>query len=150
MSQIKFYKYGMLGLLILNISIISFFFITKPKHPNELPGDSNFMRSTLVDLELDEDQKEIFYQSSMRHNTMMRKISEDQKSLLKPYFLSISHSKDYINKDSIIIEIQKLEEKKVNETYVHFEEVKALLKPEQQKNFDEFLLHAIGRIMGGN
>lgn len=140
----------MLVLLVLNVSIIAFFFITKPKHAPVGHVNHGFMEEAIDRLDLDEKQEEVFAQSAKRHNMMMKEISAKQKELLKPYFLTISDKGNNVNKDSIIVEIQKLKEKKINETYHHFEEVKTLLKPEQQKYYDEFLLQAIGRIMGAN
>lgn len=147
MKQIKFYKITTLVLLILNISVLTFFFITKPNPQHGPRGNNPYMKEVVKKLHLDEEQNVKFSESARKHNQKMVEISHAQKKLLKPYFLSISLENKAIDKDSILTEIQKLEVDKINETYLHFEEVKKLLKPEQQKSFEEFLSKAINKIM---
>lgn len=147
MNQVKFYKITTLVFLILNISVISFFFITKPKPQHGPHGNNHFMKEVVKDLQLDKVQYEKFSTSAKKHNQKMVQISHSQKKLLRPYFISISNDNNDINKDSILAEVQKLEVQKVNETYLHFEEVKKLLNSEQVKSFDKFLSKAIRKIM---
>jgi len=142
MKTVQFYKYATFILLALNITLISFFFITKPKGNMGKPP----LRA-LETLGLDKAQHDLFLASAKRHSTEMEGINEAQKKLLMPYFNQLTNTKQTINSDSIFREVQQLERRKIEQTYQHFSEIKATLKDEQIDDFEGFMDRILQRIL---
>lgn len=146
MKQLQFYKYATFALLAINLSIIGFLFFThgRPPHPGE--GENLFMRAAEM-MKLDPQQNEQFQEFAGAHAQKMRSINERQRDLLRPYFQSLIDPSLAIDSSAVLAEVQKLEAEKVEATYQHFAEVKAMLKPEQQPYFEEFMHQALRMIL---
>lgn len=136
MNQLKFYKYATGILLIFNLAMLSFFFITKPKGPIR-HGDVKERAKDF--LKLDEEQHAAFLTSANKHKASMNQIDEEQSELLKGYFNSLVVSSETIDKAAVLEKVKTLEGQKIASTYEHFEEIKTILKPEQQPNFEQFM-----------
>ncbi len=144
MKQLQFYKYAALVLLLLNLSMIAFFFLTKPKPPHQ--GDGFQKRGPNI-MNMDEKQHDLFLQSAKQHGQHMKAINKQQQDLLKPYFYSLIDSTKNTNPNATLNEVQDLERQKIESTYQHFQEVKSILKPEQQADFELFMNDVIERIL---
>lgn len=68
------------------------------------------------------------------------------KDAVVPYFLSIT-KQDGINRDSTERVMIELERQKIVETYAHFDDVRKILNPNQEKYFDRFISQALNIIM---
>ena len=144
MKQLQFYKYAALGLFLLNFLMITFFFITKPKPPHQEGG---FQKKAVDILKMDEQQHDTFLQFVKQHQRQMEEVNKQQRDLLKPYFYSLSDSTNKVDTESTLDRVQLLERKKIESTYQHFQDVKSILKPEQQAGFEEFMNTALERIL---
>lgn len=144
MKQIQFFKYATLLMLVLNLGLVAFFFLTKPKPP--MRGETFSPRAIEI-LQLDKDQHQAFLQSAEQHGKQMRTINDGQRNLLRPYFNGLVDPSLNLNPDSILQQVQLLERQKVEATYLHFKAVKALLRDEQQNNFEQFMNQALGRLL---
>ena len=103
MKQLQLFKYATLGLILLNIGIILFFFLTKPKPPRPMPeGPNNHaMDRRAIDLlGLDENQVVAFRDLARAHSREMRTINEEQRQLLEPYFVAVMDSTAEISNGS--------------------------------------------------
>lgn len=138
MNQLKFYKYAALGLLGLNLTMIAFFILTKPKqHPKPKGGD---VPEVVIEiLKLDEEQRAAFLVSAKHHGETMGEITQQQKSILEPYFHKLIDSNKDLNSDSLLTQYQNLERQKIELTHQHFQDVKSMLKEDQYANFEVFM-----------
>lgn len=144
MKQLQFYKYATWGLLVLNLSMIAFFFLTAPP-PRQ---GQEFGRKSAGDImKMDEQQNESFLQLARQHMQQMDEFNKQQRNLLKPYFNNLIGTAKIINSDSLLHQVQLLEGKKIKSTYQHFQDVKTILKPEQYVDFEEFIEHALEIIL---
>ena len=143
MKQLQFYKYAIGGLLVLNLSMIAFFVLTAP--PPKGPRESG--KKAIDILKMDEEQNDFFLQSAQQHVRQMDDFAKQQRILLKLYFSSLIDSENPINSDSLLHQVQLLERKKIESTYQHFEDMKVMLKPEQQVHFEGFIEHALEFIL---
>lgn len=135
MEQVKFFKYATFFLVALNISMVAFFFITKPKGIPPRHGN----RNALEILELDKTQKATFLQYAEAHKALMKDLNKEQKVLLKTYFQTLVEDKNLEVTDSLLAEVQALEKQKIESTYEHLTDVKSILNKEQQSHFQEFI-----------
>ena len=150
MKNLQFYRYAALALLLLNIGIIAFFIITMPRPPHggERPGFSD--RAADV-LKLDKQQHDTFLDLAKEHSELMRGFNDQQRDLLKPYFQTLAESSSKIDADSLLQRHQEIERKKIESTYKHFQDVKSILKDDQQESFGVFMESALRQIlMEGN
>ena len=147
MKKLTLYKYTTGGLLLLNIAIIAFFVLMKPPHPRH-GKKGQFRNEAIRILQLDKNQADIFKKSAHKHHKMMVSIGNQQKALLLPYFKTII---DTTGKSQIIYDALdqnlRLENKKVEKTYSHFEEIKGILNTNQQANFEVFMTEALDRVL---
>ena len=135
MQKLQFYKYSTWALLLLNLTMIAFFFITKPNPPH----GKNFTEEAIKILKLDEQQQTVFLKSAEKHGQQTGTISNRQSELLKPYFNSLITPNEAADLDSLLNQVQHLEREKIEITYLHFQEVKALLKANQKADFETFM-----------
>lgn len=146
MKQLQFYKLAAFGLLALNLAMIAFFFMTRPRPPRGMTNQGLLMRAMEM-LKLDETQKAKFEATAKAHKSKMESINDRQRELLRPYFQRLIDPSITVDEADILAEVQKLEAEKVESTYRHFTEVKSLLKPEQQPYFEEFMHQALRMIL---
>ena len=141
MKQLQFYKYAAIGLLFLNIAMLVFFFLTKPKHP---PMDG-LKKDAKAILKMDDAQNEVFLKSVKEHQKKMEAFSQQQKKLLKPYFNNLIDSNEI--HEEVLEQVEQLERKKIESIYQHFQEIKSILRADQLSGFKEFMNHATKRIL---
>lgn len=145
MTQLKFYKFAALGMLVLNLAIITFFLLTKPTHRHKKGGHPHKVAKEI--LQLDEEQNEKFLQLAQQHKQLMRDLNKEQRNILQNYFTPLMDKNFSQNRDSILIEIQNIERKKIESIDQHFENIKVILKPNQQENFKDFVQHLLKKIL---
>jgi hypothetical protein len=146
MKQIQFFKYTTLLLLLLNIGIVTFFFLARPKPPGN--GQPAPFHDRAVDLlKLDKGQHQAFLRSAEQHSRQMKAINDGQRNLLRPYFNSLVDPSMRVNADSLLQQVQLFERQKVEATYQHFKAVKELLKDDQQDHFEQFMNKALERLL---
>lgn len=138
MSQIKFYKYAISGLLLLNIAMLAFFVLTKPRSGNP-PPPSNFESEAIRILDLNSEQIATFERLVREHNQMMRAIDEKQRELIIRYFESLSDTSLSVEELDVLNSFEQSEREKIKNTHVHLEEVKSILNNDQLPNFDIFM-----------
>ena len=146
MKQLQFYKYAALGLLLLNIGVLMFFVWSKPKPPRSMPA-SDFRTEVVRLLNLDETQKNSFEQLAQEHGQQLRKIREQQTELLVPYFESIASPVPDIDNEDILRQFRQMEQEKIETTYNHLSDIKALLDEGQVTNFKPFMKQFLNRVM---
>ncbi|GJM34180.1 MAG: hypothetical protein DHS20C18_31810 [Saprospiraceae bacterium] len=142
MNTLQLYKYTSWGLLLLNLSMIAFFFLTKPNPPMR-DGARNFRPRGIELLQLDKKQQTEFIGLAEQHNQQMRGLNDQQRNLLEPYFYSLIDSTKMTDRENILNEVQQLERQKIETTFHHFQEVKSILKNEQQADFELFMTNAL-------
>jgi periplasmic protein CpxP/Spy len=134
MNKLKIYQWATWCLLLLNLAMLCFFMLTKPKHPN----NKNFNNAVKQEMNLNEEQVNLFLVSANKHIEQMAIISDRQQVLWQSYFKMLSSSGTLIKNDSIISELQNLETQKIAVTTTHFKEIKSFLMPAQYKGFSVF------------
>ncbi len=146
MTKSLLYKYAAIGLLLLNISMIAFFFLTRHKPGGKGMG-FDFRPRAIHMLELDDEQKAAFVKLAEEHRQRIDAINEQQRSLLKPVFKSLTDTNQTGAINSITTEIEQLEGTKIAITYQHFQDVKSILREEQLPNYEVFLKEALGILL---
>ena len=146
MTQLKLYQFAAWGLLVLNLSMVAFFFLTKPAPPDRAEGQQ-FRNEAMNILQLDEQQRTTFSELAATHNKEMNKLKKAQQDLLKPYFDHLLSEAGGVSPDSILLQYQQLEREKLVVTYQHFEDIKGILKEGQKDNFPKFMEEAIRALL---
>ncbi|MFT5336874.1 MAG: protein CpxP [Luteibaculaceae bacterium] len=146
MEKLKLYKFTTLSLLILNIGLIVFFFISKPNHPPHM-GPKDLKLGVVEALHLNNNQASQFKYFAEEHHTKMRVINGQQQELLWPYFKSISDTSIHFNEEEAFYQHRELEKEKIQVTRQHFEEVKSILKEDQLPYFNDFVNQFIENVL---
>ncbi len=148
MSQLKFYKYATWALLFLNIAVLGFFLLTKPRPPHH-PAPNDFQLEVIKILDLNDQQVSTFRRLAKEHNQKMNLINEQQRTLLPPYFESLSDPSKIINEDTILSQFQQLEREKIEVTYQHFQDLKSMLDASQLPYFEQLMGKFINELLLG-
>lgn len=146
MSQLKFYKYATWALLLLNMGLLVFFLLTKPRPPHP-PPPHQFQAEVIELLELNEQQISTFKKLAEEHGQKLTSINEQQQKRLPSYFNSLITSSNPINNDSILVELQRLEREKIEVTYQHFQDIKSMLNKNQLPHFENLMERFIDRLL---
>ena len=151
-KHIQFYKWALIAMILLNIGLLTFFVLNKPhthRHGNNIhPNSRRAFRDVAVNiLQLDEQQKPQFIALTKKHNRQMRSIDEQQKEILRLYFSKLLEKSDTTNPDTLINKVNMLEKEKIEVTYQHFEEVKAILNEYQYSDYKEFVNKALEKLL---
>jgi len=137
MSKIKLLTIGIIGLLILNFSILGFLFLHKPPHPEKSGRDEDGPKNIIIQkLNFDEKQIANYQKLIDEHQAklkILRKQVRDTKQLLyqqlKTNNTTISNGLE--NKLGVLqTEIEQTH-------YQHFLKIKKLCKPNQLENYQE-------------
>lgn len=153
MSQSNLYKYAAIGLLLLNLGMLAFFLITKPKpgqHPPHLTRHNSFQSQVADILDLSEAQQVTLGKLAEQHNEDLKAIVEKQKGLLAPYFESVVDPSLGSDKENALTHFQQLEREKLEVTHQHLLEIKNLLSENQMPHFKEFMELFNRRILTNN
>jgi hypothetical protein len=114
MSKVKLYKYLCLGLLLLNIGLVSFFILTKGGRP---PERKNFKNQAAEILNLDEVQQSLFSDLAKEHGDKMRSLENEQADVIKGYFTNLING---ISNAEVPPRALKIEKEKIDITNQHF------------------------------
>lgn len=142
MNRLHFYKYAAITLLVINIIGLTFLMLSH-KPPK---GQTLEKRADEI-MNFDKMQHQAFLKMAGDHKILIDSINNQQRAVLKPFFKTLSNPDDQINKDSLTALALKLEKSKIESTYLHFEEIKSILHPEQIPAYQVFIDQAINRIL---
>lgn len=146
MSQIKFYKYVIWSLVGLNMVILAFFLLTKPR-PRHRPSPKKFQSEVIEIFRLNDQQVAVFRELADEHKQKMNEISEQQATLLLHYFENLADSSESVGKDRLLNQYQQSEKEKMEVTYRHFQDIKRLLSKDQLPYFKEFMAEFTERLL---
>ncbi|MEM8524169.1 MAG: hypothetical protein AAGG68_05985 [Bacteroidota bacterium] len=146
MSQKKFYISIILGLVSLNMILLAFFLLTKPR-PRHHPPPRKFQFELIEKLRLDEQQTTAFNALVDEHKLQMNAINERQGKLLKPYFERLVDASKGIDADSLLSQFQQAEKEKIEITYQHLQEIKKILHKDQLIDFELLIDRITDRIL---
>ena len=150
MDKTKFYKITTIALLVLNISVFAFFFMSIPSHKDDPRKMHDFKNRAVKALDLDEKQTEEFTASVERHKKMMHRINRNQSKLMEQYFSGLTDDNSTPNNDEILAEYSMLEQEKIEHTYLHFEEIKQILNSGQSDKYEKFIERAMEVLINKN
>ncbi len=143
MKKEVFYKVVIALLVLLNIATVGYIWMQGRNggHGPEGGGRWNHVDRIILDkLHLDEQQQNEFEKLKNEHHSQMVAIQKEAGQLHNELFkLLQADNVDTVKKDGIIATLQLKEKQKEELTFDHFKKLRAILRPEQEKGFDEFV-----------
>lgn len=151
MRKDVFFKYALIALVALNLTLVALFLFNKPNHPpRHGPPPGGGLERAIVSLGLDKEQTILFKNLAHEHHRKFIEIQISQQQIIQQYFnLPRDSSTSELSKQ-ILNEITQLEIESVELSYNHFEDVKELLREDQLANFDRFKEHVLTRLLSTN
>jgi Spy/CpxP family protein refolding chaperone len=149
MENSKFLKVVIVILLIINISTLAFMWMHKPPMqqapPPPPPHERNDVFEHLThELKLSEQQRNQYDQLRKEHHAAMESLQEKGRATHDHFFALLQ------NKSADSTLVSKLADSISNNqkqielvTFYHFQKVRAICNPEQQKKFDEIIDDAL-------
>ncbi|MFT4660934.1 MAG: protein CpxP [Patiriisocius sp.] len=146
MNKLQLYKYAILGLVLLNIAVLSFFILNNQSHHR--PHHDHFKpKGAIEDLHLTEDQHEKFISFANWHRSKMDSLGTLQKEVLEKYFTGANNSNEN-NQALLLDEANQVEREKLVLTSKHFEDIRSILKEDQLQYLDPFIKKLTRNILG--
>lgn len=136
MSKIKLLSIAVIGLLLLNLGLISFLFLHKPAHP-PFPGPGRTQPREIIirKLALDPEQIRAYDILITKHQDNIHAIDRQIRDAKNQLYASLSVSGPG-KQDSLISRIGALQMQVEALHYDHFSAIRGLLHPDQVKNFE--------------
>ncbi|MBK8448565.1 MAG: hypothetical protein IPL42_00500 [Saprospiraceae bacterium] len=136
MNKVKALSIICIGLLAANIILIWFLVSNKPpQHAKE-----GSKKEIIEKLGFDENQISEYEKLIAWHKGEIKKSNQQMIELKHKLYETLTANETATGKDSLLTEIGNLQIVLENIHYKHFQDIKKLCKPEQQKAFDAFTL----------
>ncbi len=136
MNKVKLLSYISVGLLVINISILCFMFLGKPKHH----GPPNVRDEVIEKLELNDNQILIYDELIHWHQTEIMKAETEMLRIKMQLYGGLAKGFDECAKDSLIAEIAKIDIEIENIHYQHFQDIRDLCSESQKVEFEKLVL----------
>jgi len=149
MKQSIFYKIVIVALLSLNTAIICYLWLRPPGRLHDgPPHDGRPDRMIIERLRLDEAQQRQFDVLKHEHHGYVLDIQKEAGELHNRLFsLLQAEPADTVARDSIITQLEAGYRRKELVTFDHFKKLRAILRPDQKADFDEFVEELGRRLM---
>jgi protein CpxP len=148
MKTNTFLKIALLIMFIINVVLIGFMLLGKPKTP--LTAREGSVKEMIANkLNLDEEQREAYFALANQHNKAMMEVNRKARPLVREYFsfLKMEEPNQEIQ-DSILSSLNQLDRDKVTITYAHFEDVKEICNSDQVVAFEGVMDQLIQQLLG--
>ncbi len=135
MSKVRFLTILVIALILANVAMG--FFLMKRKHP---PRPELGPRNRIIEaLKFDENQIREFDKLVAWHQKEVSAIDEKIVGVKTKLYQTLLKSDSSSLKDSLLNELGKIQVDVEKTHYKHFQDIKALCKPDQQKEFMAFV-----------
>lgn len=149
MSRERLLAIAVIGLLLINVCTVGFFFFAKPPHlPGGPPPFGRMEPKNQIVESLHFDQQQIVEYEKLiaQHRQTIRELNDRIHEAKSSLYQSLSNENGTV-KDSLISKLGSLQKQIETTHYNHFKDIKALCKPEQLDDFNELtgrLAHFFG------
>ncbi|MEZ4457545.1 MAG: hypothetical protein R2882_13510 [Gemmatimonadales bacterium] len=149
MTQPTLLKWLVAILVALNLAMLAVVYRRLPEG-REPAGAAGPLRETIVErLDFDESQRASFARLRSGHQHVMDSLTQARNRLLRDYFGLLKEDRaDSAARTEVRGRILAIEDARIEATYRHFEQVRALARPEQLARFPEIIDAAIGVLIG--
>jgi len=141
MDNSKFLKTAIILLLIINLGTLSYLWIQKDGHRPPPPEIGNFL---MHELNFINDQEKQFIQLRDEHRNMTGELKDRSRKLHDNFFNLLSENPADSAKVNLMADSMISIQKQIElSTFYHFQKVRAICTPEQQKRFDNIISDAM-------
>ncbi len=148
MKTNTFLKIAVLILFLINLILIGLMVVGRQKKP--LRGNQNDLKEIIAEkLDLDERQRNTYFELAQTHNKAMSEINRKTKPLIRDYFNSLKMEEpNRAIEDSLLTVLDQLNRDKLTLTYSHFGDLKKICNPEQVLVFEGIMDEIIQVLLG--
>jgi protein CpxP len=138
MNKTSLLTVAVIVLFLMNIGMIAFLMLTKPPRPEDGRGGEGNPKQIIIDrLHFDQDQVERYEALILQHRQEIRTAGDAIEQTKMELYGTMS-SPDAAAEDSMIAVIGGLLQRIEHAHFRHVLAIKALCRPEQMKDFNEF------------
>ena len=141
MKSLSFYRYAAIGLLMLNLLLVGGWWLAARR-----PGPADRPPYHGATLGLDTAQRTAFEELAKAHHRTIMDLQHQQQAVVRAHFDQLETTAAFVPAPAAAGELQR---RKIDLTYRHFLEVKALLRPEQYAAFEAFRQSKLDKILAG-
>ena len=140
MNKVQWLSTAVIGLLLVNLVVVSTILLKKPAHPFPGPGENmrlNPKEYIIEKLGFDEKQKAAYEAAVLIHRRNINEKEERVIELKNSLYATLLPGKPGAAKDSIERELQLVQKEMEDIHYNHFLEIKAICRPGQIALYNE-------------
>jgi len=144
MDNTKFFKIVILVLLLINIATLTFMWSTSQRPQNLQPRPPDVGEFLTQKLQLTEAQQKQFEALKQAHHEKVETLRENNKKLHNDFFDLLKQPNIDTTTINMAADAIMMNQKAIEmATFYHFEEVRSICTPDQQKMFDEVIKEAL-------
>lgn len=152
MNKERFLMILVVLLVLLNAGMLALFMSNKPPHPSHhLRPDREHNSPRLEEemLQFDDKQEKLFEESKLKYHRAMDSLAVQLRRMSESYYLTV-FSQDMASRDSLLSEINHINNQIYNANMTHFTELKEISKEEQIDDLEKFIKGILHRRSQGN
>lgn len=146
MRSIKILSVFTIVLMLMNVALVFVILNNKDDHRPPHPPRAGFKFEVINAIGFDEKQAEAYDELTQQHHIAMVKLEEARGEQLALRFSSLSGN-DSLDEEAILRELESLERQRVEITYSHFEDVRALCRPDQIEAYNLIVKRAVQALL---
>lgn len=140
MKPLTFFKYTTIGLILLNVFVLSFFLLRESQdRPRPPRPRTDFQQDAIIMLGLTYEQEAVFSELAEEHEQQIRKLNREQETLIVPLFESVTDPTIELDSLTVLEQFDQIQRQKLVLTRNHLLEIKDLLNEEQLPDFEIFV-----------
>ncbi|MVM39959.1 periplasmic heavy metal sensor [Spirosoma sp. HMF3257] len=154
MERTKLLTFSVIGLLLLNLLTIGYVvfksghFSQSDQSRSQPLGREGPARVIISRLHFDEQQQKQFLEMGRQHHQETRRLNEESVRLFRTYYSLLATTPPDTAKASMLArQIADIQRQIAELNFAHFQEIKALCRPEQQADFVQ-LVDDLARLFG--
>lgn len=152
MNKERFLMILVVLLVLLNAGMLALFMSNKPPHPSHHPkpdGEHNSARLEEEMLHFDDEQEKLLEESKLKHHRAIDSLAVQLRRMSESYYLTVL-SPDLTTRDSLLSEINRINNQIYNANMTHFTELKNISKEEQIDDLEKFIKGILRRRAQGD
>jgi hypothetical protein len=151
MENAKFLKLVILILLFINIGTLSFLWMNRPPRENGPRRGGEIGEYLMHELKFTPDQRKQFEQLRDEHRNSVKEIKDTHENLREKLFDSMGTLPTDTSNILLLADSISLLQKQIEiSTFYHFQKVRLICSPDQQKEFDQVIKEGLHILRPGS
>ena len=136
MTKTTFFGYSAIIMLVLNVGLTVFLLSERGEKERQRPPHKGPRNEIIEELDFDASQTTAYDALIESHRSSIRQYDQEMMRLKRDLYSSLASDAQPVNQDSLKHEINAVQLQVEQVHYAHFQDIKALCRPDQEVKFN--------------